>query len=172
MIDRNKLIIGGIGVALLFFIFFFILLSAFFPGEKTDDTGIEPTQAINVVIPTSSTVDESTNDTTSSPTELVLISVNPPDGVTAQSPITQVEMLFNQPINEKTFYYKVEPETETFIHTEGNKIIITPKTVWNDGKVTITVFQEVQSLSGASLSTPFSYSFSVEDLPFPDQDIE
>ncbi len=172
MIDRKKLLIIGI-VAFIGFIFFvLIVISAFTTKEKvTQDTQPAPTSA-ELLIPTSS--NSSNEDIVTEPTDnaIQLVSINPQDGSIDQSPALQVSITFSEPIKERAFYYKVDPSVPTLIHSDGNSIIITPKNIWTFGVNTITVYAESESLSGKRLSTPFTYSFTVKDLPEPDEGFE
>ena len=155
-------------------------MSAFFPGKKTDNTNVEPTQPVNVIAPTSSNINEPTSSVSTEivPTELPakdgvqLITINPPDGAREVDTIEQIFMTFSSPMNEGRFYFSVNPKTPTFIHTEGNKVIITPENTWKVGKNIISVFGISESNSGTRLSTPFEYSFEVVPLPTPESGIE
>ncbi len=169
MIDRKQLIliiIVGV-IALLFFVL--VVISAFLP-KNNDSQEASPTPIPEeLVIPTSSQ---------SLPTPLPkadgvqLISINPPDGFKDATIVEQIYMSFSSPMNEKQFYYKVDPQTSTFIHTDGEKVVISPEHNWPVGKNTITVFDASRSVDGIKLATPFQYTFEVQALPTPEPGIE
>lgn len=171
MIDRKKLIIIGIVAFIGFLFFVLIVISAFTSkSEVPEETQIEPTST-ELLIPTSSSTiidppDDEIGDT------VQLVTTDPADGVIDQTTALQVVMTFSEPMKERAFYYKVNPASPTLISSGGNDITITPRDVWPFGENTITVFAESESLSGKRLSTPFTYRFTVKDLPYPDEEIE
>lgn len=171
MIDRKKLIIIGIAASIGFLFFMLIVISAFTSKDEVPETTqIEPTST-ELLIPTSSSINE---DTSNEQTDDVvqLVSTNPQDGVIDQTTALQINMTFSEPMKERAFYYKVNPPSPTLISSNGNDITITPRDVWPFGENTITVFAESESLSGKRLSTPFTYRFTVKDLPYPDEETE
>lgn len=171
MLDRKQLFIVGAVAVIAFIFFMMVTISAFLPRRQTDQTNQPSPTPNELLIPTAS---QNTTDSSSFPptVDVQLVSVVPPDGSLDLSPVTQVEFTFTQPMNERAFYYVVSPSTQTLISSSGNSIKITPKTVWTTGKITITVYGESESTDGKQLSTPFSYSFTVKDLPFPDEEFE
>lgn len=169
MIDRKKLVIISI-VAVIGFIFFVLIVISAFTSKNAepDTTQIEPTST-ELLIPTSSQVIPTALPESEG---IQLISVNPPDGARDITIIEQIVMSFSSPMNEKKFYYKVDPQTPTYIHTDGEKVIISPQHSWSVGKSTITVYDASQSLDGIKLSTPFQYTFETNPFPTPESGIE
>lgn len=173
MLERKQLlIVGVIGlIAILFFVL--VIISAFLPKQEISSTEQPTPTASELIIPTSSqnsTYNSSSEQQTSE--NVQLLTVSPPDGSLDQAPVVQVEMAFTHSMKERAFYYRVNPQVPTVISVNGDKITITPKHVWSIGKNAITVYAATESINGKKLSTPFTYSFTVKDLPFPDEEFE
>lgn len=169
MIDRKKLLVI-VGVGLIGLLFFILIVISAFTNKETDqiESQTSPTPE-QVIIPTSSAQIPSKNipNTTD---QLQLVSTEPQDGSLNTTPITQISMTFSEPINERKFYYKTTPISSTLISSNENTITITPKEIWQNGQNIITVYAETESISGKRLSTPFTYSFTVQEIPFPDEE--
>ncbi|MGB4966252.1 MAG: Ig-like domain-containing protein [Microgenomates group bacterium] len=169
MIDRKKLIIIGVVASIGFLFFVLIVISAFTTKkEDPETTQVEPTST-ELLIPTSS----QTIPTALPEAEgIQLVSIDPPDGTKDLTILKQITMNFSSPMNERKFYYRVEPQTPTYIHTEGASIIISPQRGWSDGVTTITVHEASESVDGIKLSTPFQYTFETAPFPTPESGVE
>ncbi len=169
MFNKKKIIfivVSGL-IGLLFFVL--VIISAFTRnGSDQLKTQITPTPE-QIIIPTSSIGTDNENPTNSN-TQLQLIATDPQDGSLDLTPITQISFTFSEQINERKFYYKTNPQTSSLISTSDKTITITPKDVWPVGQNSITVYAETESTLGKQLSTPFTYSFVVQEIPFPDEE--
>lgn len=170
MIDKKKLfiilVIGGFGL-----LFFTLVLISAFTSTPDDQSAITPTPTpFDLIIPTnSSNLDTSNSD----PSSLMqLVSIEPQDTSIVLTPISQLSFTFSEAINERKFFYKISPQSPSFINAQGATVTITPKEVWPVGRNTITVYAETESINGKRLSTQFTHQFTVEEIPFPDEELE
>lgn len=165
MFDRKQLLLIVVVavVALLFFVL--VVISAFLPKQDDSQVAAPTPTAADIVIPTSS---QSIPTALPEAEGIQLISIDPPDGTKNAVTNEQIIMSFSSPMNEKHFFYKIEPKTSTYIHTEGEKVIITPETVWKIGTNVITIYDASLSVDGKRLATPFQYTFDVAPLPTPE----
>lgn len=135
-------------ITLLGLLFFFVLMGiAFFSFFDLGNRQTTQSQASSFQI-------------TPSIEPYTILRTDPPfDSSKKQLPILQIDFVFNDIVNPKTFYYEVSPKVETYFKTQGSKLTLYPKNVWQLGTTTITLLPETTGAHGRKLKKPFIYKF-------------
>lgn len=143
---NNDAIIMLVGLVFLFLLIG-IAVFTFFDSDKPQ---ITQSQANTV-------------QTTRSNSVYQILAVDPPqDDRKKQLQILQIDFVFNDIVNPKTFYYDISPKTATFLKTRGKILTLYPKDRWPDGTITITIASASTGAHGGKLGKPYVYKFTVE----------
>lgn len=149
--SRIKLIVIGLIVSIIFFIF--IIVSFLFPTTPSNPNPTTPAPTSNEF----------------KPGELSIISIDPKDTSKTFLPIQPIEITFTMPVSKNSILYTTEPLTDSFV-SEGNKdnsLIISPTTIWSSGVTQINITGAI-STSGENLINPQRYILKTAIPTIPD----